>query len=95
MHFARNALLATLGALLGAVALPVAVLAASQPLIEGVSVRHVTGNDAILEATINPEGLSSFGADYPFQMVTNTSEYIPEIVCAAPCHPAGMDVPAP
>jgi hypothetical protein len=65
-------------------------LAASQPSIEGVSVRNVSTNDAILEATVNPKDLSGFGADLQFQVVTNTSEYLPEIVCPTR-NPPGWD----
>ncbi len=52
-----------------------------QPRIEGESVSAITEHDATLEATINPEGLPK-GADYQFQIVENTSEYLPELVCA-------------
>jgi hypothetical protein len=52
-----------------------------QPRIEGESVSHVTSNDATLEAEINPEGLPQ-GADYEFQVVKNSNEYLPELVCA-------------
>lgn len=69
------------GVLLAVVVAPATAFAASQPVIEGVSVRDVTGNDAVLEATINPEGLSGFGAYLQFQVVANTNEYLSEIVC--------------
>ena len=52
-----------------------------EPSIEGESVSYVTQNDATLEARINPEGLPH-GVDYQFQVVKNTSEYLPELVCA-------------
>jgi hypothetical protein len=52
-----------------------------EPSIEGESVSYVTHNDATLEARINPEGLPD-GVDYQFQVVKNTSEYLPELVCA-------------
>lgn len=52
-----------------------------EPSIEGESVSDVTHNDVTLEARINPEGLPD-GVDYQFQMVKNTSEYLPELVCA-------------
>jgi len=56
------------------------------PSIETESVSNVTHNDATLEATINPEGppngVYSNGAYYQFQIVTNTSEYLPEMFCS-------------
>ena len=56
------------------------------PLIEAESMSNVTRNDATLEATINPEGppngVYSNGAYYQFQIVTNTSEYLPEMFCS-------------
>lgn len=52
-----------------------------EPRIESESASALTEHDATLEATINPEGLPQ-GADYQFQLVKNTSEYLPELVCA-------------
>ena len=54
--------------------------AVAEPAIEGESVADITQSDATLEAKINPEGLD-YGAYYQFQVVRNTSEYLPELVC--------------
>lgn len=60
---------------------PVSALASS-PLIESTVAYNVTQTDATLEAKINPESLTGErGAYYQFQVVKNTSEYSPEIVC--------------
>jgi hypothetical protein len=61
--------------------------APTAPLIESESVSHVTSTHATLEAVINPAGLIQqdglpSGADYQFQVVRNTSEYPPELVCS-------------
>ncbi len=64
-----------------AVPAPAGAITATQPSIEGVSVQNVRTNDASFEATVNPEGLSGFGADLQFQVVADPSEYLPEIVC--------------
>jgi hypothetical protein len=50
------------------------------PTIESESVSHVTQQDGILEAKINPDGLSH-GVFYQFQVVKNPSEYLPDLVC--------------
>jgi hypothetical protein len=50
------------------------------PAIESESASHVTSTDATLEAQINPEGAGA-GVYYQFQVVANTSEYLPEIAC--------------
>ncbi len=54
--------------------------AVAEPAVEGESVADITQSDATLEAKINPEGLD-YGAYYQFQVVRNTSEYLPELVC--------------
>jgi hypothetical protein len=64
-----------------ALGLPAGALAASEPAIEGVSVSYVGQHDAGLTAWINPKGLSARGAVYQFQVVTNPSEFLPEIAC--------------
>ncbi len=53
------------------------------PSIESESVSYVTHNDATLEATINSKELPE-GAYYQFQLVKNTSEYLPELTCPEP-----------
>ena len=53
---------------------------ASTPAVESESDSHVTPTDATLEATINPEELPE-GVFYQFQVVKNTSEYLPELAC--------------
>jgi hypothetical protein len=53
---------------------------ASTPAIESESASHVTQDGATLEATINPEDLEK-GAYYQFQVVKNTSEYLPQLAC--------------
>jgi hypothetical protein len=53
---------------------------ASAPSIESESASHVTATGATLEATINPEDLPQ-GVFYQYQIVKNTSEYLPELAC--------------
>jgi hypothetical protein len=53
---------------------------ASAPAIESESAPTVTPTGATLEATINSEDLPQ-GAYYQFQLVKNTSEYLPELAC--------------
>ena len=62
------------------------------PSIEGESVSHVTQTDAMLEAKINPESLPH-GALYQFQLVKNTNEFLPELVCSEEgvVQPLGQD----
>ena len=85
--YQRGSTIRTLGLLasvtLGAVAWapPTVALAASQPAIEGLSTSFVDQHDAGLQAWVNPEGLSSRGAVYQFQVVSNPSEFLPEIAC--------------
>jgi hypothetical protein len=62
--------------------------APTAPLIESESASHLTQTDATLEAKINPDGLvephsqgQSSGADYQFQLVKNTGEYLQEMFC--------------
>jgi hypothetical protein len=73
-------LIATACASLACAVLPAVALAASSPAIEGESASHITQTDATLEAQINVESLEH-GAYYQFQVVTNTNDYPPEIVC--------------
>jgi hypothetical protein len=75
------ALLATTGAALSVAVLPAAALAASSPAIEWTNAWNLTPTDATLGAGINPQGLSD-GAYYQFQLVKNTSEYLPEMFCS-------------
>ncbi len=74
-------LLATIGVALAVAVLPAAVQAAQAPVIESASVSDVTQTGANLEAKINPEGLPD-GVYYQFQIVANTSEFLPEIACS-------------
>jgi len=60
-----------------------ALAAGPQPAVEGESVSHVSPTDATLEAQIDVEGLEH-GAYYQFQVVENTSEYLPELACPEP-----------
>jgi hypothetical protein len=60
--------------------LPVSAQASSSPVIEWTNAWHVTQNDATLGAKINPEDLPE-GVYYQFQVVKNTSEYLPELAC--------------
>jgi hypothetical protein len=56
---------------------------ASAPSIESESAPTVTPTGATLEATINSEDLEK-GAYYQFQVVKNTSEYLPQLACPEP-----------
>jgi len=51
------------------------------PSIEWTNAWNLTPTDATLGAGINPQGLSD-GAYYQFQLVKNTSEYLPEMFCS-------------
>jgi hypothetical protein len=86
-------LIATAGASLAFAALPAAALATSQPSIESAVAYQVTEHDATLEAKINPESLGGErGAYYQFEVVANTSEYSPEIICPVrEIWPLGLD----
>ncbi len=85
--------IATAGAALTFAVLPAAVLAASQPSIESTVAYQITETDATLEAKINPESvIGESGAYYQFEVVANTSEYSPEIVCPVQeIWPLGLD----
>lgn len=63
------------------------------PAIESTVAYQIMQTDATLEAKINPESLpGERGAYYQFQVVTNTSEYSPEIVCPVKeIWPLGLD----
>jgi hypothetical protein len=76
-------LIATVGASLAFAVLPAAVLAGPAPTIESESVSHVSPTNATLEAQIDVESLEH-GAYYQFQVVKNTSEYLPELACPEP-----------
>ena len=80
MRFARNSLIATLGLLTCAVALPATTLAATPPAVESTWVSGVSQDDATLDAVIDPED-ASVGAYYQFQVVTSTGEFLSEIAC--------------
>jgi hypothetical protein len=80
MRRARNSLIATMGVVLSAVVLPTTALATTAPEIGSSWVSGVTQNDATLEAEINPED-PGVGVYYQFQVVANTSEFLPEIAC--------------
>jgi hypothetical protein len=56
---------------------------ASAPSIESESAPTITPTGATLEATINSEDLEK-GAYYQFQVVKNTSEYLPQLACPEP-----------
>jgi hypothetical protein len=56
-------------------------LASSAPSIEWTNAWNLTPTDATLGAGINPQGLPN-GAYYQFQLVKNTSEYLPEMFCS-------------
>jgi hypothetical protein len=74
-------LIAMAGASLAIALLPAAALAASQPSIAWTDAWNLVPNDATVGAEIDPEGLPH-GVYYQFQVVTNTSEYLPEIACS-------------
>ncbi|MFI5005659.1 MAG: hypothetical protein ACHQE6_11670 [Solirubrobacterales bacterium] len=76
-------LIATAGASLAFAVLPPVALAGPAPTIESESVSHVSPTDATLEAQIDVENLEH-GAYYQFQVVENTSEYLPELACPEP-----------
>ncbi|MCL2769448.1 MAG: hypothetical protein FWD42_04980 [Solirubrobacterales bacterium] len=89
MRSSRKALLVSVGAAIVAAAVPASSLAASGPVIEGGSLASsVSPHDAILQARINPEGVSLRGAVYQFQVVSNPSEFQPEIACPERQHTA-------
>ena len=71
---ARNAAGETEGTKQSFTALP-------SPVIAGESVSGATGNDAKLEAQINPQGQN---VRYQFQLVKNPSEYASELECPEP-----------
>jgi hypothetical protein len=60
--------------------LPAAAQAAEAPVIGSTVAYGITQSDATLEAWINPGKLPE-GVYYQFQVVTNTSEYLPELAC--------------
>ncbi len=68
-------------------------LAAYSPKIESTVAYQLTETAATLEAKINPEGLpGERGAYYQFEVVANTTEYSPEIVCPVQeIWPLGLD----
>jgi hypothetical protein len=87
MQFTRNALsvmtggiAAVAGVILLVAFLPSAALAAQAPVIGSTVAYGVTQSDATLEAWIDPGELPE-GAYYQFQVVANTSEYPPEVLC--------------
>ncbi len=84
-------LIAMVGAALAFAVLPAAALATSQPSIEWTNAWNLTPTDATVGAGINPEGLSSFGAYYEFQVAANTSEYLSEIACPPRAKLKGTD----
>ncbi|MGB7587254.1 MAG: hypothetical protein WBM00_00940, partial [Solirubrobacterales bacterium] len=61
------------------------------PSIDDESVSNITQTDATLEAQINPNSVDH-GAYYQFQVVTNTSEYLPEFACPTEGFPAGTSL---
>ena len=61
-------------------ALPAAALAAEAPVIGSTVAYGITQSDATLEAPIDPGALPE-GVYYQFQVVANTSEYLPELTC--------------
>jgi len=79
--------LATMATVLTFLVFSGSALASSSPAIEGESVSHITSTDATLEAKINPESLER-GADYQFQLVANTSEYLQVFACPTEGFPA-------
>jgi hypothetical protein len=70
--------------------LPAASLAASSPTIGNSWVSGVTQSDATLQAEVNPENPSA-GVYYQFQVVTNASEFQPEIACPPRAELKGAD----
>ncbi len=53
------------------------------PVVQSESVSRVSQNGATLEAKIDPESQTRYpGVDYQFQVVENTSEYLPDLVCS-------------
>jgi hypothetical protein len=64
-----------------ALGLPTGAQASSSPAIEWTNAWNLTPTDARLGAGINAEGLPD-GAYYQFQVVKNTSEYLPEMFCS-------------
>ena len=61
------------------------------PAIGSESATGVTGSDAMLKAQINPESLER-GVHYQFQVVKNTSEYLPDFACPTEGFPAGTSL---
>lgn len=61
-------------------------LAASSPTIESESASAITTNDAKLEAAVNLNEAAA-GVYYQFQVVENTDEYAPEILCPPTLQP--------
>jgi hypothetical protein len=60
--------------------LPAAALAAEAPVIGSTVAYGITQSDATVEAWIDPGALPE-GVYYQFQVVANTSEYLPELAC--------------
>jgi hypothetical protein len=72
------AVFAALGCL--ASSLPASAQASSPPVIGSTVAYGITQSDATLEAPIDPGALPE-GVYYQFQVVANTSEYLPELTC--------------
>jgi hypothetical protein len=64
-----------------------AASASDPPSIESESVSGITSTDATLEAQIDPHEGNAF---YQFQLVTNTGEYVSEILCPEPPEPGPL-----
>lgn len=80
MQLARKSLIAIAGVVLSAVIVPANAAAASPPTIGNTWSYGVTQTGATLEAEINPQD-PSIGVYYQFQVVANTSEFQPEVLC--------------
>jgi hypothetical protein len=63
-----------------ALGMPAGALAAEAPAIGSTVAYGITQSDATLEAPIDPGALPE-GVYYQFQVVANTSEYLPELAC--------------
>jgi len=81
MRFARSILLVTMGFALSVALFPAAALSAGLPVIESISVSHVTQSDATLEARIDPNGLQS---TYQFELGKGCYPSICDIIAEIP-----------
>jgi hypothetical protein len=86
--------LAVVGAALLLLFAVAAAFADGSPTVEYEWASNISTTDATVHAAINPDGLPN-GVYYQFQVVKNTSEYPPEIVCPERALPPGHDTCGP